>query len=149
MCITVLMELLEKKRETMNNPEVILQDSIKIKKIKEKEMDTREDIRVTLKTLKRIYNLDIKVAVNNIKEGEDEIKNIIELLGKTEADKYLIQENNRLKTENNKFSNKNKELLEENIILKENNKSHTETINRMSKSIENLSNKKSFLGGFL
>ncbi len=145
----MLMELLEKKRETMNNPEVILQDSIKIKKIKEKEMDTREDIRVTLKTLKRIYNLDIKVAVNNIKEGEDEIKNIIELLGKTEADKYLIQENNRLKTENNKFSNKNKELLEENIILKENNKSHTETINRMSKSIENLSNKKSFLGGFL
>lgn len=145
----MLMELLEKKRETMNNPEVILQDSIKIKKIKEKEMDTREDIRVTLKTLKRIYNLDIKVAVNNIKEGEDEIKNIIELLGKTEANKYLIQENNRLKTENNKFSNKNKELLEENIILKENNKSHTETINRMSKSIENLSNKKSFLGGFL
>lgn len=145
----MLMELLEKKREIMNNPEVILQDSIKIKKIKEKEMDTREDIRVTLKTLKRIYNLDIKVAVNNIKEGEDEIKNIIELLGKTEADKYLIQENNRLKTENNKFSNKNKELLEENIILKENNKSHTETINRMSKSIENLSNKKSFLGGFL
>lgn len=143
------MELLEKKRETMNNPEVILQDSLNIKKLKEKEMDTREDIRVTLKTLKRIYNLDIKVAVNNIKEGEDEIKNIIELLGKTEADKYLIQENNRLKTENNKFSNKNKELLEENIILKENNKSHTETINRMSKSIENLSNKKSFLGGFL
>lgn len=145
----MLMELLEKKRETMNNPEVILQDSLNIKKLKEKEMDTREDIRVTLKTLKRIYNLDIKVAVNNIKEGEDEIKNIIELLGKTEADKYLIQENNRLKTENNKFSNKNKELLEENIILKENNKSHTETINRMSKSIENLSNKKSFLGGFL
>lgn len=145
----MLMELLEKKRETMNNPEVILQDRLKIKKLKEKEMDTREDIRVTLKTLKRIYNLDIKVAVNNIKEGEDEIKNIIELLGKTEADKYLIQENNRLKTENNKFSNKNKELLEENIILKENNKSHTETINRMSKSIENLSNKKSFLGGFL
>lgn len=143
------MELLEKKRETMNNPEVILQDSLNIKKLKEKEMDTREDIRVTLKTLKRIYNLDIKVAVNNIKEGEDEIKNIIELLGKTEADKYLIQENNHLKTENNKFSNKNKELLEENIILKENNKSHTETINRMSKSIENLSNKKSFLGGFL
>jgi predicted nuclease with TOPRIM domain len=143
------MELLEKKRETMNNPEVILQDSLNIKKLKEKEMDTREDIRVTLKTLKRIYNLDIKVAVNNIKEGEDEIKNIIELLGKTEANKYLIQENNRLKTENNKFSNKNKELLEENIILKENNKSHTETINRMSKSIENLSNKKSFLGGFL
>ena len=133
----------------MNNPEVILQDSLNIKKLKEKEMDTREDIRVTLKTLKRIYNLDIKVAVNNIKEGEDEIKNIIELLGKTEANKYLIQENNRLKTENNKFSNKNKELLEENIILKENNKSHTETINRMSKSIENLSNKKSFLGGFL
>lgn len=145
----MLMELLEKKRETMNNPEVILQDSLNIKKLKEKEMDTREDIRVTLKTLKRIYNLDIKVAVNNIKEGEDEIKNIIELLGKTEADKYLIQENNRLKTENNKFSNKNKELLEENVILKENNKSHTETINRMSKSIENLSNKKSFLGGFL
>lgn len=145
----MLMELLEKKRETMNNPEVILKDSLNIKKLKEKEMDTREDIRVTLKTLKRIYNLDIKVAVNNIKEGEDEIKNIIELLGKTEADKYLIQENNRLKTENNKFSNKNKELLEENIILKENNKSHTETINRMSKSIENLSNKKSFLGGFL
>lgn|GEM_PF-3150530 len=145
----MLMELLEKKRETMNNPEVILQDSLNIKKLKEKEMDTREDIRVTLKTLKRIYNLDIKVAVNNIKEGEDEIKNIIELLGKTEANKYLIQENNRLKTENNKFSNKNKELLEENIILKENNKSHTETINRMSKSIENLSNKKSFLGGFL
>lgn len=145
----MLMELLEKKRETMNNPEVILQDSLNIKKLKEKEMDTREDIRVTLKTLKRIYNLDIKVAVNNIKEGEDEIKNIIELLGKTEADKYLIQENNHLKTENNKFSNKNKELLEENIILKENNKSHTETINRMSKSIENLSNKKSFLGGFL
>lgn len=145
----MLMELLEKKRETMNNPEVILQDSLNIKKLKEKEMDTREDIRVTLKTLKRIYNLDIKVAVNNIKEGEDEIKNIIELLGKTEADKYLIQENNRLKTENNKFSNKNKELLEENIILKENNRSHTETINRMSKSIENLSHKKSFLGGFL
>lgn len=145
----MLMELLEKKRETMNNPEVILQDSLNIKKLKEKEMDTREDIRVTLKTLKRIYNLDIKVAVNNIKEGEDKIKNIIKLLGKTEADKYLIQENNRLKTENNKFSNKNKELLEENIILKENNKSHTETINRMSKSIENLSNKKSFLGGFL
>ena len=145
----MLMELLEKKRETMNNPEVILQDSLNIKKLKEKEMDTREDIRVTLKKLKRIYNLDIKVAVNNIKEGEDEIKNIIELLGKTEANKYLIQENNRLKTENNKFSNKNKELLEENIILKENNKSHTETINRMSKSIENLSNKKSFLGGFL
>lgn len=145
----MLMELLEKKRETMNNSEVILQDSLNIKKLKEKEMDTREDIRVTLKTLKRIYNLDIKVAVNNIKEGEDEIKNIIELLGKTEADKYLIQENNRLKTENNKFSNKNKELLEENVILKENNKSHTETINRMSKSIENLSNKKSFLGGFL
>lgn len=145
----MLMELLEKKRETMNNPEVILQDSLNIKKLKEKEIDTREDIRVTLKTLKRIYNLDIKVAVNNIKEGEDEIKNIIELLGKTEADKYLIQENNRLKTENNKFSNKNKELLEENVILKENNKSHTETINRMSKSIENLSNKKSFLGGFL
>lgn len=145
----MLMELLEKKRETMNNPEVILQDSLNIKKLKEKEMDTREDIRVTLKTLKRIYNLDIKVAVNNIKEGEDEIKNIIELLGKTEANKYLIQENNRLKTENNKFSNKNKELLEENIILKENNKSHTETINRMSKSIENLSNKKLFLGGFL
>lgn len=145
----MLMELLEKKRETMNNPEVILQDSLNIKKLKEKEMDTREDIRVTLKTLKRIYNLDIKVAVNNIKEGEDEIKNIIELLGKTEADKYLIQENNRLKTENNKFSNKNKELLEENVILKENNKSHTETINRMSKSIENLSNKKLFLGGFL
>lgn len=145
----MLMELLEKKREKMNNPEVILQDSLKIKKLKEKEMDTREDIRITLKTLKRIYNLDIKVAVNNIKEGEDEIKNIIEVLGKTEADKYLIQENNRLKTENTKFSNKNKELLEENIILKENNRSHTETINRMSKSIENLSNKKSFLGGFL
>lgn len=145
----MLMELLEKKREKMNNPEVILQDSLKIKKLKEKEMDTREDIRITLKTLKRIYNLDIKVAVNNIKEGEEEIKNIIELLGKTEADKYLIQENNRLKTENTKFSNKNQELLEENIILKENNRSHTETINRMSKSIENLSNKKSFLGGFL
>ena len=77
----MLMELLEKKRETMNNPEVILQDSLNIKKLKEKEMDTREDIRVTLKTLKRIYNLDIKVAVNNIKEGEDEIKNIIKLLG--------------------------------------------------------------------
>lgn len=145
----MLMELLEKKRETMNNQEIILQDKIKIKKLKEKEMDTREDIRITLRTLKRIYNLDIKVAINNIKEGEDEIKNTIELLGKTEGDKYLIQENNRLKTENNKFSNKNKELLEENIILKENNKSHTEIINRMSKTIENLSNKKSFLGGFL
>ncbi len=145
----MLMELLEKKRETMNNQEIILQDKIKIKKLKEKEMDTREDIRITLRTLKRIYNLDIKVAINNIKEGENEIKNTIELLGKTEGDKYLIQENNRLKTENNKFSNKNKELLEENIILKENNKSHTETINRMSKTIENLSNKKSFLGGFL
>lgn len=145
----MLMELLEKKRETMNNPEVILQDRLKIKKLKEKEMDTREDIRITLKTLKKIYNLDIKVAVNNIKEGEEEIKNVIELLGKTAADKYLIQENNRLKSENTKFSNKNQELLEENIILKENNRSHTETINRMSKSIENLSNKKSFLGGFL
>lgn len=145
----MLMELLEKKRETMNNPEVILQDRLKIKKLKEKEMDTREDIRITLKTLKRIYNLDIKVAVNNIKEGEDGIKTIIESLGKTAADKNLIEENNYLKSENTKFSNKNKELLEENIILKENNKSHTETINRMSKSIENLSNKKSFLGGFL
>ena len=50
----MLMELLEKKRETMNNPEVILQDSLNIKKLKEKEMDTREDIRVTLKTLKKI-----------------------------------------------------------------------------------------------
>lgn len=145
----MLMELLEKKRETMNNPEVILQDNLKIKKLKEKEMDTREDIRITIKTLKKIYNLDIKVAVNNIKEGEEGIKTIIELLGKTAADKNLIEENNYLKSENNKFSNKNKELLEEIIILKENNKTNTETVSRMSKIIENLSNRKRLLGGIL
>lgn len=132
----------------MNDPEIILQDNIKIRKIKEEKMDTREDLRITLKTLKRIYQLETKIAVNNIKEGEEEIKNIIKLLAK-ESDKTLIKENNNLKAKVEVFSNKNKELLEENINLKESNKSHAETISRMSKSIENLSSRKKILGAFL
>lgn len=144
----MLSELLEQKRKTMNDPEIILQDNIKIRKIKEEKMDTREDLRITLKTLKRIYQLETKIAVNNIKEGEEEIKNIIKLLAK-ESDKTLIKENNDLKAKVEVFSNKNKELLEENINLKESNKSHAETISRMSKSIENLSSRKKILGAFL
>lgn len=144
----MLSELLEQKRKTMNDPEIILQDNIKIRKIKEEKMDTREDLRITLKTLKRIYQLETKIAVNNIKEGEEEIKNIIKLLAK-ESDKTLIKENNNLKAKVEVFSNKNKELLEENINLKESNKSHAETISRMSKSIENLSSRKKILGAFL
>lgn len=104
----MLSELLEQKRKTMNDPEIILQDNIKIRKIKEEKMDTREDLRITLKTLKRIYQLETKIAVNNIKEGEEEIKNIIKLLAK-ESDKTLIKENNNLKAKVEVFSNKNKE----------------------------------------